>query len=114
MNREATSINTEPHRIVDKRERDKREQCCNTEQTDADTGKHAVDLLDEFVLITHLCYTWIGFQLLGYPLKRIVVGIVGRVVAVTSAQGNKVVKGEIVAFVEGAADAAPANEQVTE
>ena len=47
-------------------------------------------------------------------MEEIVPAVDGRVVAVTSAQGNKVVKGEIVAFVEGAADAAPANEQVTE
>ena len=55
-----------------------------------------------------------GYVQTYYGLEEIVPAVDGRVVAVTSAQGNKVVKGEIVAFVEGAADAAPANEQVTE
>ena len=55
-----------------------------------------------------------GYVQTYYGMEEIVPAVDGRVVAVTSAQGNKVVKGEIVAFVEGAADAAPANEQVTE
>ncbi len=55
-----------------------------------------------------------GYVQTYYGMEEIVSAVDGRVVAVTSAQGNKVVKGEIVAFVEGAADAAPANEQVTE
>lgn len=55
-----------------------------------------------------------GYVQTYYGLEEIVPAVDGCVVAVTSAQGNKVVKGEIVAFVEGAADAAPANEQVTE
>lgn len=55
-----------------------------------------------------------GYVQTYYGMEEIVSAVDGRVVAVTSAQGNKVVKGEIVAFVEGAADAAPANEHVTE
>lgn len=55
-----------------------------------------------------------GYVQTYYGMEEIVPAVDGRVVAVTSAQGNKVVKGEIVAFVEGAADAAPANEQATE
>ena len=37
-----------------------------------------------------------------YGMEDIVPAIDGRVVAVTGKQGDKVVKGEIIAFVEGA------------
>ena len=47
----------------------------------------------------------LGFIQTYYGLEEIVSAVDGRIVAVTGKQGDKVVKGEIVAFVEGTADA---------
>ncbi len=47
----------------------------------------------------------VGYVQTYYGIEEIVSAVDGRIVAVTGKHGNKVVKGEIVAFVEGDADA---------
>jgi pyruvate carboxylase subunit B len=46
-----------------------------------------------------------GYVQTFYGMEEIIPAVNGRIVAVTGKQGNKVVKGEIVAFVESAEDA---------
>ena len=46
-----------------------------------------------------------GYVQTYYGMEDVVPAVDGRVVAVTGTQGSKVVKGEIIAFVESAADA---------
>lgn len=52
-----------------------------------------------------------GYVQTYYGMEEVVPAVDGRVVAVTAAQGSKVVKGEIIAFVEGSEDAAPVPEE---
>ena len=47
----------------------------------------------------------VGYVQTYYGMEEVIPAVDGRVVAVTAAQGSKVIKGEIVAFVEGSADA---------
>ncbi len=53
----------------------------------------------------------VGYVQTYYGIEEIVSAIDGRIVAVTGKHGNKVAKGEIVAFVEGAADAKAAESE---
>ena len=50
----------------------------------------------------------IGFVQTYYGMEELVPAVDGRIVATLGKQGDKVAKGEIVAFVEGSADAAGA------
>lgn len=52
-----------------------------------------------------------GFVQTYYGIEEIFPAVDGRVVAVTAAQGKKVVKGEIVAFVEGSSDSTPVSDK---
>ena len=52
-----------------------------------------------------------GYVQTYYGMEEIVPAVSGRVVAVTAAQGSKVAKGEIIAFVEGEDRAAEASGQ---
>lgn len=47
----------------------------------------------------------VGYVQTYYGIEEVVSAVDGRIVAVTGKHGNKVAKGEIVAFVEGTADA---------
>ncbi len=53
----------------------------------------------------------VGYVQTYYGIEEIVSAVDGRIVAVTGKHGNKVAKGEIVAFVEGAADAKAAESE---
>ena len=76
MDGEATCIDTQSHRIVDQGERDERQQDSHHQQADAYLSQRLVDLFYQVVLIRHLGHPRVSLEFLGYPLERVIVGII--------------------------------------
>ena len=78
MDDKPSGINAQAHRVADERERHKGQQHCQYQQDDAHTTQVGIYLVHQVFHIRQVAHPGILAQLLGNPLQRITVGIVGR------------------------------------
>ena len=77
MDDETTGIDAQAYGIADEGERHKRQQYSQHQQNDTDTAEVGIDTVHQVLHIGQVTHTVVLPDLLGYPLQRVTVSIIG-------------------------------------